>query len=75
MIPEQLRSALEPVLATIASLNEQIKALDVRISELNQAYPETELLKQVSGVTDHRILTLEGKHRFNKSRDAGHGRA
>lgn len=74
-IPEELRSALEPVLAVIASLNEQIKALDKQIGELNKAYPETDLLRQVSGVGPITalafILTLEDKHRFRKSRTVG----
>lgn len=50
LIPEELHSALHPVLEAIASLNEQVKALDNRIAELNQAYPETDVLRQVSGV-------------------------
>ena len=74
-IPEPLQPALTPVLAAIASLNEQIDELDKQILAVSAAYPETEVLKQVSGVGPITalafILTLEDKHRFKKSRTVG----
>lgn len=74
-IPDALRAALGSVLAVIATLNEQIKALTMQIQALGEAYPETEILKQVRGVGPITaltfILTLEDKHRFNKSRTVG----
>lgn len=75
LIPEELHSALHPVLEAIASLNEQVKMLDNRIAELNKAYPETDVLKQVSGIGPVTalafILTLEDQHCFKKSRTVG----
>lgn len=74
-IPDTLCAALNPVLAVIATLNEQIKALAVQIQALSEAYPETEILKQVRGVGPITaltfILTLDDKNRFKKSRTVG----
>ena len=72
----ELQAALEPLLACIASLSEQIRAYNERIETLAQgSYPETALLKQVKGVGTlialTYMLTLEDPHRFRKSRDVG----
>jgi transposase len=71
-----LRQALEPLVREVESLNERIKEYDRRIEKMaKETYPETELLKQVKGVGDliatTYVLTIEGPHRFRKSRDAG----
>jgi len=72
----ELRSALQPVLAGIESLSEQIREYNERIEKLaEESYPQVELLKQVKGVGTlialTFLLTLEDAHRFHKSRDVG----
>jgi transposase len=72
----ELQAALEPLLACIASVSEQIREYNERIETLAQgSYPETALLKQVKGVGTlialTYMLTLEDPHRFRKSRDVG----
>jgi len=72
----ELREVLEPLFREIESLNERIKEYDRRIEKMaKEAYPKTELLKQVKGVGDlialTYVLTIEDPHRFQKSRDAG----
>ena len=50
-IPEPLQPALIPILETIASLSQQIRAYDRQIEALCESkYPETKLLRNVSGV-------------------------
>src|SRR5215468_3516803 len=47
----ELQSALQPLLAAIESLSEQIREYNQRIEKLaQQSYPETALLKQIKGV-------------------------
>lgn len=75
-IPEPLQPALLPLLETIASFTQQIRAYDRQIETLCQAqYPETRSLQQVSGVGPLTalafVLTLEDPSRFPKSRDLG----
>ena len=72
----ELQAALEPLLACIASVSEQIAEYNERIEKLAQAsYPHVALLKQVKGVGTlialTFLLTLEDPHRFRKSRDVG----
>jgi transposase len=72
----ELQAALEPLLACIASVSEQIRKYNERIETLAQgSYPETALLKQVKGVGTlialTYMLTLEDPHRFRTSRDVG----
>ena len=72
----ELRTALEPLLAGIESLSEQIREYNERIEKLaQQSYPQVALLKQVKGVGTlialTFLLTLEDAHRFRKSRDVG----
>jgi len=71
-IPEPLLPALAPILDTIASLTQQIRSYDRRAEELcSQCYPETRLLRSVSGVGPLTslafILTLENPDRFRTS--------
>ncbi len=76
MLPEELRETLGPVLSAIEAVSEQIRALNVRVRELaSKKYPETELLRQVTGVgfilSLAFVLTLERPERFAKSRMVG----
>lgn len=75
-IPQQLNSAVEPVMNMIEQLNAQIRQLDRTINELCQCrYPEAERLQTVTGVGPLTalayILTLEDPKRFFKSRQVG----
>ena len=70
----ELQRALEPLLAALESLSEQIAAYNERIEHLAlESYPQVALLKQIKGVGTlialTYMLTLEDPHRFGKSRD------
>jgi len=72
----ELQAALEPLLACIESVSEQIREYNQRIEGLAQhSYPQVALLQQVKGVGTlialTFLLTLEDPHRFRKSRDVG----
>src|SRR5215510_5413293 len=72
----ELQMALQPLLAGIEAVSEQIRDYNERIECLAQeSYPQVELLKQVKGVGTlialTFLLTLEDPHRFRKSRDVG----
>src|SRR5437879_9241464 len=72
----ELQAVLEPLLAGIESLSEQIREYNEQIEHLAQeSYPQVALLKQVKGVGTlialTYLLTLEDAHRFRKSRDVG----
>jgi len=72
----ELQVALQPLLAGIEAVSEQIGEYNERIEKLAQeSYPEVKLLKQVKGVGTlialTFLLTLEDQHRFSKSRDVG----
>jgi transposase len=72
----ELQTALQPLLAGIEVVSEQIREYNERIEKLaQQSYPQVELLKQVKGVGTlialTFLLTLEDAHRFHKSRDVG----
>jgi transposase len=75
-IPQALHSAILPLLYTITSLTQQIRAYDHQIETLCQTqYPETRSLRQVPGVGALTalafVLTLEDPARFAKSREVG----
>ena len=75
-LSQELREALDPLLAEIESLNECIAEYDRRIEKVaKEAYPEAALLRQVKGVGPlialTYVLTLDDPHRFRRSRDAG----
>ncbi len=68
--------ALRPLLEEVESLTEKIQALDQKLEQIARTeYPETELLRQVSGVGPlialTFVLTVEDRERFQKSRDVG----
>ncbi len=75
-LPAQLEEALQPVVATIASLTEKIGDYGRRIEELaTERYPESELLRRVQGVGALSaltfVLTLEDPQKFRQSRAVG----
>ena len=75
-LPAELQYSLQPLLEEVESLTEKIQALDEQIEQIARTeYPETELLRQVSGVGPlialTFVLTVEDRERFQKSRDVG----
>ncbi len=75
-LPDELKPALWPVLETIAALTQEIRRYDQRIESLaSKRYPETELLRQVSGVGSVTalsfVLRVEDPGRFRRSRSLG----
>ena len=75
-LPEPVQRTIRPLLETIESLTTQIKELDARIEQIaRNEYPETDLLRQVSGVGPlialTFVLTVEDKNRFQHSREVG----
>lgn len=75
-LPEALQETLKPLLEMVSTLTEQIHDRDKRIEQIARTkYPETERLKQVSGVGTlialTFVLTIEDQSRFGKSRDVG----
>jgi transposase len=75
-IPEELHSAIQPLLEVLAHLSELIKKYDHHIEQLaDQTYRATSALRQVSGVgaltATAYILTLAEPTRFPRSRDVG----
>jgi transposase len=74
-IPDELRAALEPVLATLETVVAQIKILEVGLVRMaRDRYPETALFRQVDRVGLHTalrfVLTVEDPDRIRRSRDA-----
>ena len=72
----ELKMALQPLLAEVASLSQRIAEYDRRIEQIaKEVHPEVALLKQVKGVGTlialTYVLTLDDPHRFRRSRDAG----
>lgn len=75
-LPEILKPALEPLLKTIGMLSRQIRGYDVKIEQLGEKrYPETAILRQVTGVGPITslayLVTLEDPKRFTRSRQVG----
>jgi len=75
-LPAELRETLKPLIEQVESLTAKVHACDVKIEQIARSeYPETALLRQVSGVGNlialTFILTLEDRERFQKSRDVG----
>jgi transposase len=75
-LPAAVQPVLQPLLEEVASLTEQIHACDKGIEQIARTqYPETELLRQVSGVGTlialTFVLTVEDAARFQKSREVG----
>lgn len=75
-LPAELRETLKPLVKQVESLTEKIQECDRKIEQIaRDRYPETKLLRQVSGVGPlialTYILTIEDKQRFPKSREVG----
>ena len=75
-LPEAMRSALEPIVATIQQLTDRIRSFEQQIETVaKERYPETELLQAVHGVGNLTafafVLSIDDPHRFAKSRDVG----
>jgi len=75
-LPAGLQNSLRPLLEEVGSLTEKIQALDQQVEQIARTdYPETDLLRQVSGVGPlialTFVLTVEDRERFQKSRDVG----
>jgi transposase len=75
-VSAELRAALEPLLAEVASLNQRIAEYDRRIEQIaTEVHPEVALLKQIKGVGTlialTYVLTVADPHRFRRSRDVG----
>ena len=75
-LPELLAGALEPTMLAIEALTEQIRRLDRTVERMcEQDYPQTQLLRQISGVGPITALTyaltIEDPSRFDKSRLVG----
>lgn len=75
-VPEDVREALEPLLAQIGALTASIRGLDKRVEKLAaQEYPITRLLRQVNGVGPLTslayVLVLSDPTRFASSRSVG----
>jgi transposase len=75
-LPEQLRETLRPLLEEVEALTARIEESNARIEQIARTkYPETELLRQVSGVGTlialTFVLTVEDRERFQKSREVG----
>jgi len=74
-VPEALRTAVEPVLRVLLSVNEQIAVLNQAIARLCRKYEETRRLQTVPGVGELTALafrlTLSDPTRFDDSRSVG----
>jgi transposase len=74
--PAEVSGMLQPLLEEVDSLTVKIKKLDDEIEQIARTeYPETKLLRQISGVGPlialTFVLTVEDRERFAKSRDVG----
>ncbi|MBZ5617091.1 MAG: IS110 family transposase [Acidobacteriia bacterium] len=72
----ELRAALEPLLAEVASLSQRIAEYDRRIEQIaSEVHPEVARLKQIKGVGTlialTYVLTVGDPRRFRRSRDLG----
>lgn len=75
-LPPEHHAAVQPLLDLIGSLTVSIRHYDRQIAQLcEQSYPQTQLLRQVTGVGPLTALTyvliLEDPHRFRSSRSVG----
>ena len=75
-LPKSLQQTLRPLLEEVEGMTARIKASDQHVEQIARTkYPETELLRQVSGVGPlialTYVLTVDDPHRFAQSRDMG----
>ena len=75
-LPAELQAALEPVLDVLAELQLRVTAYDKEIVKLSaKEYPETQVLRQVTGVGPlialTYVVTIDDPSRFSRSRSLG----
>ena len=74
-LPDNLRPGLQEMLQAIEALTIQIHALDLKIHQIAQRYPEIQLITPIDGVGELTaltfLLTIEDVTRFAKSREVG----
>lgn len=75
-LPREMVEALTPLLDTIAGLTLRLQAMTRKLERMaSERYPETQLLRQVTGVglicSLTYVLTLEEPERFRRSRAVG----
>lgn len=75
-LPKGLQDVLQPLLEQVEALTAKIKECDRKLEQIaKDRYPESTLLRQVSGVgiviALTFILTIEDKERFERSREVG----
>ena len=75
-LPRELRSALSPLLLTIAQLSKQIASYDRAVTALiEKHYPECQRLQEIRGVGPLTslafVLLIDDPSRFGKSRQVG----
>jgi transposase len=74
-LPQDLKAALEPLLAVIADVSDRIRSFERDIEVWAQRFPVTERLRQIKGVGALTalvfVLTLDDPHRFARSRCVG----
>ncbi len=75
VIPEQLRTALDPIYIQIDQLNKTIAGYDRHIEQTAERYPEVKRVAQIKGVGTLTgltfVLVLEDASRFRRSRSVG----
>jgi transposase len=75
LLPQELRAALEPLVAVIADLTDRIRVFDQDVEAWSQRFPVTQRLRQIRGVGALTALTfvliLDDPHRFARSRAVG----
>jgi transposase len=74
-LSEATQNAIRPLLKTVEEMTKQIGVYNKKILTIEKRYPETKVLKQVSGVGTlialTFMLTLEDAERFERSREVG----
>jgi transposase len=76
LIPPEIRDTLRPVVKVIGEITKQIESYNKKIEKLcKEEYPQTEVLRQISGVGPLTslgfMLVLGDPKRFKESRDVG----
>jgi len=76
LLSEKLQEQLRPLMEEVEALTDKIQHLDGKLEQIARTeYPETKLLRQVSGVGPlialTFVLTVEDREKFTKSRDVG----
>jgi transposase len=71
-VPEALREGLRPPYQSLATITEQVRALDRQVEKLSkERYQATALLRSVPGVGPLTALTVGDIARFASSREVG----